>query len=72
MGSNVLPERFIILIDSIIKYCLASKFERSDPKKREPVPKHEEKPIMGLKTNKNFIVSNAVENILARNIYFYF
>ena len=27
---------------------------------------------MGLKTNKNFIISNAVENILARKFYYYF
>ncbi len=32
---------------------------------RPPVPKKDEKPIMGLKSNKNFIVTNAVENILA-------
>lgn len=39
------------------------------------MPKHTEKPIMGLQTNKNFIVSNAVENILARylfTIFFYY
>ena len=30
-----------------------------------PVPKKDEKPIMGLVSDKNFIVSNAVENILA-------
>jgi len=29
------------------------------------VPKKDEKPIMGLVSDKNFIVSNAVENILA-------
>ncbi len=29
------------------------------------VPKIDEKPIMGLVSDKNFIVSNAVENILA-------
>jgi hypothetical protein len=29
------------------------------------IPKKEEKPVMGLKTDKNFVVSNAVENILA-------
>ena len=29
------------------------------------VPKKQEKPIMGLVSDKNFIVSNAVENILA-------
>ena len=43
---------------------LVSKFERGQPKK-EPIPKREEKPIMGLVSDKNFIVSNAVENILA-------
>jgi len=41
-----------------------SKFDRGQPKKM-PIPKREEKPIMGLVSDKNFIVSNAVENILA-------
>lgn len=40
------------------------KFTRDVPKK-VPVPKNDEKPIMGLVSDKNFIVSNAVENILA-------
>ena len=43
---------------------LAGKFEREGTKK-VPVPKKDEKPIMGLVSDKNFIVSNAVENILA-------
>ena len=30
-----------------------------------PIPSKDEKPIMGLVSDKNFIVSNAVENILA-------
>jgi hypothetical protein len=34
-------------------------------KRRPPVPKKDEKPIMGLTSDKNFIVANAVENILA-------
>jgi hypothetical protein len=34
-------------------------------KLRAPVPKKDEKPIMGLTSDKNYIVSNAVENILA-------
>ena len=34
-------------------------------KRRPPVPKKEEKPIMGLTSDKNYIVANAVENILA-------
>lgn len=33
--------------------------------KKAAVPKKDEKPIMGLVSDKNFIVSNAVENILA-------
>jgi len=33
--------------------------------KKPPVPKVTEKPVMGLKTNKNFITQNAVENIMA-------
>ena len=33
--------------------------------KRAPVPKKDEKPIMGLVSDKNYIVANAVENILA-------
>lgn len=32
---------------------------------RPPVPKKDEKPIMGLTSDKNYIVANAVENILA-------
>jgi hypothetical protein len=50
-GTMVLPE--------------ATKFERSASKDRKPaVPKKDEAPILGLKTEKNFIVSNAVEVIL--------
>lgn len=33
--------------------------------KRSPVPRRDEKPIHGLVSDKNFIVANAVENILA-------
>ena len=39
-------------------------FGRTEAKK-VPVPNRDEKPIMGLVSDKNFIVSNAVENILA-------
>lgn len=41
--------------------ALTSKHE----KLKAPIPKKEEKPVMGLKTDKNFVVANAVENILA-------
>lgn len=43
---------------------IGKKFERAGAKK-VAVPLKEEKPIMGLVSDKNFIVSNAVENILA-------
>ena len=33
--------------------------------RRAAVPKKDEKPIMGLVSDKNYIVANAVENILA-------
>lgn len=42
----------------------ANKFERAGDR-RAPVPKKEDKPIMGLVSDKNYIVANAVENILA-------
>lgn len=48
----------------ILCFCLATKYVRPGPKK-VPVPLKDEKPIMGLVSDKNFIVSNAVENILA-------
>lgn len=41
-----------------------NKYQRPGAKKIN-VPKKDEKPIMGLVSDKNFIVSNAVENILA-------
>lgn len=33
--------------------------------KKESVPKATDKPVLGLKSNKNFIVTNAIENILS-------
>jgi hypothetical protein len=53
MGSNKLPEP-----DALTKFVY-------EGPKREPVPKRDEKPVLGLKSNKNFIISNAVENILS-------
>ena len=46
----------------------SKKFERTMPDslaKRPSVPKKDEKPIMGLISKKNFVVSNAVDNILS-------
>ena len=44
---------------------LAKKYSYAEDHKKAPVPKKDEKPIMGLVSDKNFIVANAVENILA-------
>lgn len=41
------------------------KFEYDPSFKKETIPKQADKPIMGLVSDKNFIVANAVENILA-------
>ena len=38
--------------------------------RKPPVVGKDDKPIMGLRSNKNFIISNAVENILARITHF--
>mmetsp|Transcript_10509 Transcript_10509/g.28765 ORF Transcript_10509/g.28765 Transcript_10509/m.28765 type:complete len:246 (-) Transcript_10509:679-1416(-) len=35
-------------------------------KVKPPVPKRDEQPVFGLQSNKNFITTNAVENILAK------
>ena len=42
-----------------------TQFKRGDDAKKPAVPKKDEKPIMGLVSDKNYIVANAVENILA-------
>ena len=42
-----------------------AKFTYKDEARRAPVPKKDEKPIQGLVSDKNYIVANAVENILA-------
>jgi len=41
-------------------------FKYPDEETRKPlVPKKEDRPLMGLKSNKNFITTNAVENIMS-------
>ena len=52
---------------SLINYIVAQKYHYGDDYKKPQVPKKEEKPIMGLVSDKNYIVANAVENILAGN-----
>ena len=46
-------------------FCIAKKFEYLNATKKPPIPSKEEKPIMGLVSEKNYIVANAVSNILA-------
>lgn len=41
------------------------KYEDDELRSKPPVPARTEKPLMGLHTNKNFIKTNAVENIMA-------
>lgn len=42
------------------------KFKYPDQdRRRPPVPKQDDKPMMGIRTNKNFITTNAVENIMS-------
>ena len=47
--------------------CLAEKYHYPDEeRKRPPVPRAKDAPpLMGIKTTKNFITTNAVENIMA-------
>ena len=45
--------------------CAVTKFQRDPNWKKPVVPKNGDKPIHGLVSDKNFIVANAVENILA-------
>lgn len=47
-------------------YLAGDEGVRITGEKRKPaVPKQDEKPIMGLRTTKNFITQNAVENIMS-------
>ena len=50
---------------TLAEQTMLKKFTYTDDVKRPPVPKKDEKPIMGLVSDKNYIVANAVENILA-------
>ena len=55
----------LYLIVKIYNYLLARKFSYDCKHKKDPVPAKDEKPVLGLKSNKNFIVTNAIENILS-------
>lgn len=59
MGNETLPDR------KNYHYYLARKFSYDCRHKKDPVPAKDDKPVHGLKSNKNFIVTNAIENILS-------
>ena len=47
-------------------WSAASKFKYGDEHKRKPsCPRRDDMPIHGLTTSKNFVTSNAIENILS-------
>ena len=44
---------------------MVNKFNYDCTHMKDPVPKVHEKPVQGLSSGKNFIVTNAIENILS-------
>lgn len=55
MGNETLPD------GNTFCYCyLARKFSYDCRHKKDPVPSKDDKPVQGLKSNKNFIVTNAI------------
>lgn len=63
-GTMRLPDS----IPANVHYCIEKVFKYKDTNKKPAIPAKEEKPIMGLVSEKNYVVANAVENILAGNI----
>eukprot|EP01062_Namystynia_karyoxenos_P049155 TRINITY_DN3757_c1_g2_i1.p1 TRINITY_DN3757_c1_g2~~TRINITY_DN3757_c1_g2_i1.p1 ORF type:complete len:282 (+),score=136.34 TRINITY_DN3757_c1_g2_i1:485-1330(+) len=60
------PKRFLKRGEGVPQLPEARRFERPDAAAKRPaVPRRTEKPVMGLMTEKNFVVANAVDNILA-------
>lgn len=58
MGNETLPP-------GTTSTYLVRNFSYDCAHKKAPVPKATEKPVLGLKSDKNFIVTNAIENILS-------
>jgi len=48
----------------VLLRCAARKFAREEPPRKPAVPKREEAPLCGLKSEKDFVVANAVDAIL--------
>ena len=61
------PSKFqTVILHTLNSFTLdPTKFNYHEDWKKPPVPKKDEKPIQGLVSDKNYIVANAVENILA-------
>jgi len=56
------PSQFLRKAQSLPKS--SNKFRRSTASQKTPVPSCDDKPIMGLRTSKNYIVSNATQAII--------
>jgi len=60
------PQHFLKKHEKEPKLEEASKFSYGDEERRRPpVPRRDEQPVHGIRTTKNFIKQNAVENILS-------
>jgi len=59
------PESFMKKRSKLPNLPEKKDFKYPDEQRRPDVPKHTEKPVMGIKSNKNFITTNAVENIMS-------
>jgi len=65
-GRKPKPDMFLKSKTSSKPLPDAAKFTYTTEKERKPaLPKRDEPPVMGLTTNKNFVISNAIENILS-------
>ena len=65
VGQHINPKQFLHKSSSQQKPALQIEAKHDRAKVKPPVPARDDKPVMGLKTDKNFVVANAVENILA-------
>jgi len=63
VGPMVNPKQFLKKTQP--KAASTQEFHRHEESRKPGVPTRDEKPVMGLTTDKNFVVANAVENILA-------
>lgn len=55
-----------MILLNVIDILTETNFQYPDTdRRRPPVPNHKDKPLMGTKTSRNFITTNAVTNILS-------